>query len=94
MRGTSVAKAGIAIALSWIALVACETKLPVTARASGSPLQLLPDYQLSGGRVCQVNGEDCLSMTPDAAHPCLASSERCPMNGSFQSVELDHADSH
>jgi hypothetical protein len=82
MRGTFVAKAAIATALSWIALVACTTHLPTAYRTYTS------DYKVPYARACFVDGQSCLSMSPEPAQPCLATSDRCAVNGSVQSLEL------
>jgi hypothetical protein len=88
MRGTFVAKAAIATALFWITLAACTTHLPTAYRTYNS------DYQVPYARACLVDGQSCLSMSPEPAQPCLTTSDRCAMNGSVQSLELstDNAD--
>jgi hypothetical protein len=81
VRGTFVAKAAIAMALCWIALVACTTHLPTAYRTYNS------DYKVPYPRACFVDGRSCLSMSPEPAQPCLTS-DRCALNGSVQSLEL------
>ena len=87
MRGTFVAKAVIGTALFWITLVACTTHLPTAYRL------YTPDYKVPYVRACLVDGQSCLSMSPEPARPCLTTSDRCAVNGSVQSLEFsdDHA---
>jgi hypothetical protein len=93
MRKTTPARASIAIVLFCAAMAACETKLPMAERESRSSY-LLPDYQLPGARVCQVNAQGCLTMSPEPAHACLTAADRCPVTGSVQSLELVNAGFH
>jgi|HubBroStandDraft_1064217.scaffolds.fasta_scaffold1383512_1 hypothetical protein len=82
MRGIFVAKAAIATALFGMTLVACTTHLPTAYRAYSS------DYKVRYARACFVDGQSCLSMSPEPAQPCLTTSDRCAQNGSVQSLEL------
>jgi hypothetical protein len=82
MRGTTVAKAGIAISLFWIALVACGTILPIAHRTSSS------DLKVPYARACLVDGQSCLSMSPEPPRLCLTTSGRCAMYGRVQPLDL------
>jgi hypothetical protein len=86
MRGTTVAKAGIAISLCWIALVACTSQAPRGYRTSSL------DTGLPKGRVCMVSDESCLSMMIEPPHTCpafLTTTERCNTKGSSLDVTVD-----
>ncbi len=88
MRGTTVAKTGIAVSLVWIALVACTTQAPRGYRTSSLGL----DTGLPKGRLCSVNDRSCLSMMTEPPHTCpafLTTTERCNTKGSSLDVTVD-----
>jgi hypothetical protein len=89
MRGTTVAKAGIAISLFWIALVACTTQAPRGYRTSILDLDTgLP----TKGQVCMVSDESCLSMMTEPPHTCpafLTTTEPCNTKGRSLDVTVD-----
>jgi hypothetical protein len=86
MRGTFVAKAVISTTLIGMTLIACTTHLPTAYRTYPA------DYKVPDARACFVDGQSCLSMSPEPAQPCLTTSDHCTRNGSVQSLELSADD--
>jgi hypothetical protein len=68
------------------AIAACSSQPPISKHLVVNP----PDVAFhTGARPCQIGaGDDCLSMSSELPHLCLAAQDNCAVTGTVQPLNL------